>query len=338
MSVLGAAGYMLVAVLAWSLLPLAVSLSGGSLAPFLYGAWFCAGASSASLAFLLIFHRLFFLDHNALCLIARRIFLWPDSRFLAVGVMGAFGVAFFPLSVRFVNVMVSAVLHEVYPIFLVLFLGWLFRDDGRYRRFTPGAFLPFLLSLAGGVVLAVASQTGDFMAIFLGWKSAVGVALVLAGALGSNLCVFGLRWGVSLADELSCRREDIRSLELGCAVLALFITNLVSVAFNSVVGMSSGERIEFPTWGVAAFNGAFAAVGAFAMRKANLVTDNLGINAMVYFIPVLSLLLLLWIAGAEVVRLDYLAIGATAIILSNLLVVFSPAIRGFLRMFRRRSL
>ena len=337
MSVIGAAGYMLVPVLAWSLLPLAVSLSGGFLTPFLYGAWFCAGVSSASLAFLLIFHGLFFLDRNALCLIVRRVFLWPDSRFLAVAVMGAFGVAFFPWSVRFVNVMVSAVLYEAYPILLVLFLGWLFRHEGRYRRFTPGAFLPFLLSLAG-VVLAVASQTGEFMAIFLGWKSAVGVALVLVAALGSSLCVFGLRWGVSLADELSCRREDIRSLELGCAVLALFITNLVSVAFNSVVGMSSSERMGFPASGVAVFTGAFAAVGAISMRKANLVTDNLGVNAIVYFVPVLSLLLLLWIAGAEVVRLDYLAIGATAIISSNLLVVFSPAIRGFWGMFRNRSL
>ena len=153
-SVLGAAGYMLVAVLAWSLLPLGISLSGGSLAPFLYGAWFCAGVSSASLVFLLIFHRPFFLDRNALCLIARRVFLWPDSGFLAVAVVGAFGVAFFPWSVRFVNVMVSAVLYEVHPVFLVLFLGWLFRHEGRYRRFTLGAFLPFLLSLAG-VVLAV---------------------------------------------------------------------------------------------------------------------------------------------------------------------------------------
>ena len=168
------------------------------------------------------------------------------------------------------------------------------------------------------------------MAIFLGWKFAVGVALVLVAALGSSLCVFGLRWGVSLADELSRRREDIRSLELGCAVLALFITSLVSVAFNSVVGMASGERMEFPACGVAAFTGAFAAVGAIAMRKANLVTDNLGVNAMSYFIPVLSLLLLLWIAGAEVVRLDYLAIGAMAIISSNLLVVFPPCHPGFL--------
>ena len=60
-----------------------------------------------------------------------------------------------------------------------------------------------------------------------------------------------------------------------------------------------------------------AAAGATALRKANSVTGNLGVNAMVYFMPVLSLLWLFCIADAAVDRLDYIAIGIPTIIISK---------------------
>ena len=65
-------------------------------------------------------------------------------------------------------------------------------------------------------------------------------------------------------------------------------------------------------------------------RKAALSTDNLGINALGYAIPILSLMWLGLFSHIGVARVDYLVIGAAAIIVSNLLINFEAEIRwGF---------
>ena len=63
------------------------------------------------------------------------------------------------------------------------------------------------------------------------------------------------------------------------------------------------------------------------VRKANLTTTNLGINAIAYGAPVLSLLWLYWIANTQVARWDYLILGAAVIIAANLLISFESEVR-----------
>ena len=67
-----------------------------------------------------------------------------------------------------------------------------------------------------------------------------------------------------------------------------------------------------------------------AWRKANITTDNLGINALGFVTPIMSLFWLFWIAQARVARWDYLVIGTAAVITANLLISFDAEIRwGF---------
>ena len=310
-------------------------MAGGSQAPFLYNAWFRTGHSIGSLLFLLAFYRDILLDGHALSLTWKRVFRWPDNKFLIVAVVGALDYACFAWSVKFIDVTVAAILYETYPVVIILALGWLFKEEGRYQKITFTMFFLILLSLAG-FVFAIASQTGEFTGSILNWNSAIGVVLVVAAAIGSGICAFGLRWGSDLSEDLSALRKadsvdaNTKSLDLGCAVIALSVASLASVATSALAGLAIGESIAVSASGVALVGGMFAAVGAIALRKANLVTDNLGVNAMAYFIPILSLLWLFWVGDAEVARFDYIAIGTTAIITANLLISFEAEIRwGF---------
>ena len=61
-------------------------------------------------------------------------------------------------------------------------------------------------------------------------------------------------------------------------------------------------------------------LGSLAWRAANLLTSNLGVNALGYAVPLLALGLLWVFSRADVARLDYLVVGAIALIAVNLVV------------------
>ena len=55
-------------------------------------------------------------------------------------------------------------------------------------------------------------------------------------------------------------------------------------------------------------------------RKANIITNNLGVNAISYCTPILTLTWLFGLGRANVARPDYLIIGAITIIGANILI------------------
>ena len=72
------------------------------------------------------------------------------------------------------------------------------------------------------------------------------------------------------------------------------------------------------------------ALANITWRAANMLTDNLGINAMSYATPLVALLWLFVFSQVNVARLDYLIIGAAVIISANLLINFEAEIEfGF---------
>ena len=81
----------------------------------------------------------------------------------------------------------------------------------------------------------------------------------------------------------------------------------------------------------AVVGGVFAhALANIARRTANLMTDNLGINAFSYATPIFSLMWLPLFSQVDVARVDYLIIGSAAIIATNLLINFEAEVRfGF---------
>ena len=80
--------------------------------------------------------------------------------------------------------------------------------------------------------------------------------------------------------------------------------------------MLSGESV-----GIAVV-GAVNWLGAFAFRYANLETSNLGVNALQYIRPVLSLIWLFWFATATIHRTDWLIVGTATVVAANALINF----------------
>ena len=163
----------------------------------------------------------------------------------------------------------------------------------------------------------------------------------------ASFAAFGWKWGADSSKELLLRKlhpeADENSLALCFSVIALLIASVVSVVVSLVIGLVSSESVSLTTslitiYGmnftapmIAVFGGITThAIGGVAWRKANFATKNLGINAISYTIPILSLIWLFWLTDAGVERWDYLIIGAVAIITANLLINFEAEIRlGF---------
>ena len=334
-----ALGYMLIASFSGSWIPLVVNLTGASHTPFLFNAFLKAGVVLGVLLFLATTSRSAPLCIRDISTIRKHILFWPHNKTIIVSTMGSLYYALFALSTRFIQIPVSTILFEMYPVAIILTVSWLFRGTGRYHSLTPRIALPVLLALTG-LVFANASQLTGFSALtpaFL-WTSLIGITLVALGIVSASLAAFGLRWGADLNEELSRETEprglkprnpeprnpeprnpEPGNLELQCALIAVVIIALLSIPLSLAPGLIAGENINLNT-ALAAAAAGFSANTALniALRKAILITDNLGINAVGFITPVLSILWLYWIAHTNVARWDYLLIGATAIITANL--------------------
>ena len=106
--------------------------------------------------------------------------------------------------------------------------------------------------------------------------------------------------------------------------MAITAANAVSVPVNAAIGLARGETISFQSLAIGIFIGGalIQAIPSIAWRAANLATHNLGINAMLYGVPMLSLLWLWVFSHIGVARPDYYVIGVAGIFTANLLINF----------------
>ena len=325
---LSAMGYMLLAVLGFSLTPLFIDLVAGFQSPFMFNAWFRIGASIGCLLFLLAYYRSTGLGRDSWTTIRSWIFGWPDNKLLLLATVANLEYALFAWSLRFIGITTAAILFETGPVLVILFAARIFGREERYRKITLTTVALILLSMAG-FVFAIASQTFSLNdSVFL-LNSLIGVILVFLALLLQAFVAFGLKWSTDLSKELSGGTE-VKATEFYCSIIALFITNSVSVAVSAGVGLASGESMIFNTPAIVIAGGIPIAFAWIAWRKANITTDNLGINGLGFLTPIISLCWLFWIAQAEVARWDYLIIGTAAVITANLLINFEAEIRwGF---------
>lgn len=106
-------------------------------------------------------------------------------------------------------------------------------------------------------------------------------------------------------------------------IMAGLLSNLAIIPFSLIFGVSFGESISGNVLLFSIIGGALTyPLAGIAWRKANLITHNLGINAIGYVRPILSMVWLLPFSYIDVVRIDYLVIGAAFIISANVLINF----------------
>ena len=326
-----AVGYMLAAVTLFSSLPLVIAWGGGGKTPFLFNAAMSAGVVLGCIVFIAVRYPSLALNGANLRLIARRAF----HPMIGLSIVANFNFALFAWSTRYVDVSISAILFETWPIFIILIADRLFRGAGRYHPISKEMLLLLTLGFPG-FAFVIVGQAGGFANVETGDLSVaiVGVVLALSGAVATSFTVFSFRWGTDLAREFPEEAKQAvgeEALDFFGLLVAFLIASAVSGVINAFAGMNSGEVMDSRALLIAVVvGGATNGVANVAWRKANLSTANLGVNALAYATPVFSLAWLFLFSQVAPERPDYLVAGALGILIVNLLINVEAEIRfGF---------
>ena len=341
-----AAGYMFGVVLFFSLIPIVVALGTNGDSPFLFNAFWRAGIIATCVAFLLGCYR----STLAFCwrnrrqpqfrrLIRRRF----CSAMLWLAVLNGMDYALLALSIRFIDITAAAVLFEFWPIIFVLLMAYLERKGGR-RRKIPVTIYPLLFLVLTGVVLVTLSQVheGESLLQFSRTEVWIGAILALLGGGASACTAYSFRWASELESDLEgAFPDEWREIKDGGAdfpisifyvMVAFVVTNFFSIFATGGIGVALDETLTWRHVAYGLFGGAVVqAAGSILFRVANVKTENLGVNAIYYLTPCLTLAWLVLLGfGPQVSRWDFLIMGASAIIVSNLIINFEAEIRrGF---------
>ena len=322
-------GLMLLAAALYSLTPLAVHYAGAGGAPFLFNLGWRAGAALGFAGFLAFGCRGLFFSRAVWAALLPRFRRWE---FWAVAA-AYFDLALFAMAVRYVDVAAAVIVAALSPLFLVLVV-WLSRGGaGVYRKPAPGLFGLMLLAFSGFALVAL-GESGGVSGLFAGpggvplWA---GLLLALASAAVAALNGFSFRWGRELKAGLpdaARRRYGDGTVDLFGVVAAGLAANLAALPFSLGFGLLLGETVSGGMLGFSLVGGAllYPAAGV-AWRKANLVAHNLGVNAIGYLRPALSLVWLAPVAGVDVARPGYLVVGVALVVLANVLIHWGPAAR-----------
>ncbi len=323
--------YMLLSVIGFSLVPVLIANGNGADNPFLFAAVLRVGVTIAlSVLFMALFGRILF-RKSVLKLIWLHIPTWS----MLFAIINQFEYGLLAFSTRYIDISVAAILFETWPILLILMTALLFRGEGRYRKITLGVILLLLVGFLGFAFVA-ASETGGLGV----WNNAasldtlIGIVIVVIAVFVAGLSAFAFRWAADLRESLPpdlINNRDSDSLDIACVLVANCITSFAGAGLSAAVGLASGETISTDAIAIAMLGGVFAlALGNISWRAANVVTNNLGINALAYAIPIFSLIWLFLFAEVNIAKVGYLIIGTVAIISTNLLINFEAEVRyGF---------
>jgi hypothetical protein len=316
----------LLSVVMSSLAPLGIAVGNGAGSPFLFAAAIKFGTFLAHGAFLAVTFRHVLADRQVRERVLGRVMTWT----MAFMIVQQFDWALFTLASRFVDIAVVVVVTGTTTTINVFLLSRLFPH---YQRIGTNAGL-LLIGLLG-LWFAASSDTGRLLGFggFLSPGTPIGVLLAFLSAGAAAMTAVGMRWGVRLFRVLPADKSaglGDRLFEVCCVMTGQSIANLTGGALQASIGFAIGESIAPESLAVAVATGALVVAGRTPRRVANLTTTNLGINAVLYAVPIVSLVWLLLFDQTEILRLDYLVIGAVGVVITTLLTNFEAEIRfGF---------
>ena len=323
-----AAGYMLVSVALYSVVPIFIVHFGDVGNPFLFNSAWLLGMIIGSVLYLSIFHNSMLFDLEVLRFAIKRCRSW----YILIAIFGSFYYAFYVWSIEYIDVSITTILTETWPVFFILTMSLL---DKRSYQQNILFLLPLMALTFAGFIFITASQTGGFSFASASFANLVnGSVLALLAALADTSDSAHFRWGRDFADTVpvsTSKGIDPISLVLFGVVAGSVISSLFGILFNVAIGVSLGETVTLNMVIAGVVGGlAIDTAATILFRKSNLITDNLGVNALGYLIPAISLAWLAIDSEIGVGRYDYLIIGSAVIVTANLLINFQVEIRtGF---------
>ena len=313
---------MMIAVVAYSAFPILYKLGGAEASPFLFaGIWLGSVGIGLGAVILFIKRKLLFKPK-----VIEEIKSHCKTGLMLVSVVGSGGSALFALGLAFVDVSVAAILFELWPLFLMLLVSFLFKGSQRYHTVSVGTVIFVFLAIAG-VALVILSHNDTHQPLlgnrddFADVGTWFGVFLVLmAAGCWAAQGAGTLKIGALLAEK----NAHTENRETGELVFATFITcigNALAGVVLCVIGLIVSETISLHQLSYAVIGSLIVySIGTVAFKAANLRTNDLGVNTLAYATPLVTLIWLWMLSILNVPHLDYLIIGAMGIVASNLLI------------------
>ena len=315
--------YMMIAVISFSAFPVFFKLGGADESPFLFTGIWNASVGIGVGAVILRMKREFLLNPAVIEDIKSHCKTW----LMLVSVIGLCGFALFAWGLVYVDVSVASILYQTWPLFLIVLISFLFKDSQRYLAISASTVIFVILSL-GGVALVILSHNDTPQPVleigndFANYRTLLGVILVLMAAVGGGASACALKIGALLAEKHPhTEKRETDSREIAFVMVMTCIGLIISGGVLCAIGLLVAETVSLHQLCYAIVGGIFVnSIGEVAFRAANLKTDDLGVNALTYATPLVTLIWLWMLSLLDVPHLDYLIIGAMGIVASNLLI------------------
>ena len=194
------------------------------------------------------------------------------------------------ISTRYIDIIPVAIIYGMSPLFFVLISSLLFRQEKRFEQLTIWVFILFILGLIGFGFVTV-GQLEDFSFSFeVNGTVLKGGFLALGAAVLTAMSVsFGIRHGTMACQKIKEMGEDIE--EIYCIMIARIVQCSVSGIVVLIITFSLREQFTMRIlWAGLIIGFLIVPLGGTAFRQANLLTNNLGVNALRYTTPLFSML------------------------------------------------
>ena len=232
------------------------------------------------------------------------------------------------LASAYLGVMSAIIIFELRSIFLILLNRNLFQNTGRYRPLTVWTWFLLVLGLVGFGFVTIGQSGGGLLGVDISLSALGGSLLGLIAAFSSaSLVSFSIKHA-SMLHRVVKEETGEHIDEVFCTFVSLLAGRIIAgvVLIFASIHLSEDWTIRILSAGF--ITGAFiTAVSNIAFRQANLLTKNLGINALRYTTPLFAVLWLILFADPVFSNVAFLVVGASAIITSNLLINFEAEIR-----------
>ena len=248
-------------------------------------------------------------------------------------ILGNCEYALFAWSIKYFDIAVTTLLFQSWPIFFLLLSAMLLRKDANIDISGKGTLSLILLISLGfiGFAFIIFSQTGEIGKFSESGvpNLVIGLVLALGAMVLSNLKAFGIDWARDLGNQLSGSLRGLGSdPAIFFVIISFLFSNLGAAVVGLIVGIGRSEAFDFELLSLAFLAGLVINTTAGLMwRKANMADGDISFNALGYAIPILALVALFLFNQADISRIDYLILGATAIIVTNLLINFEAEVR-----------
>lgn len=310
----------LISTLLCSIRPLIYYFGEASASPFLFSAIMNLFNTIICIIFLTVyFPKLAFNKH-----IIKKIAINSYRPEIFIASMSSFHYTLFALTINYIDISVTTILFETWPIFMIFITAWLFKTEKYYQKITIKALVPVIFSFVG-FILVIFSQKdySEITTIIFQQKTTILWSFIaIAGAiLTAFSSPYTLKWGKILNKT---EENPNPNLEFFFIIAGFSITRLIGSFISGILGIKFEETINIHQILIATLCGLLiTGIASILLRYANITTNNLSINGFLYTTPIFSLI---WLGIASLINVPHtnlLITGTIIITLSNLAIYFN---------------